>query len=548
MKTEEIKRVPILEVMDMLGVSYQKQSWSEYSIIEWWQITSGWKFNTDKNICYDFSNDRASWDTFWFVKMYKWFEDKEVFEWFTDKFSISDDREIKSVYSVWNTLPLLNEKQKDYLKHRAITYDKVKDIVRNYNDWIWCMIYENWIPKWLKCRTLHTQHDKRFIALSWYPTKWLYEYRIDKEKDYIIVVEWLIDFLTLRQYETNVVGLSSAESGTDDIIRLSKDYNIIFCFDNDEAGKKTIDKLKGIKIKLFDPNGFIEWSKDINDIAMTMWEDIDLLIDFIKEESKEISPIDSTFEKLKEVQKTIKERGKLWYDWPKELEKLYHYTSWVIPWMVYAIGAFSNTGKSKLACFHVGRFLQMWKKVCVITLETSEWKYLMDIIQTHDHKTQQEMIAWYETKQSDYKNLIIRDNIWSLKGIVEYVKSIDSDIIFIDFVQNIQEKWSIYERNASIAQWLQKLASETQKTIYTISQIDNATAWDTHKSGTIWVPKLKWAWEYVASSDVVMILYKDDTEYKLRLAKNKFWPNNIDFILEKDLNIWYFNIKGIEQR
>jgi hypothetical protein len=69
-----------------------------------------------------------------------------------------------------------------------------------------------------------------------------------------------------------------------------------------------------------------------------------------------------------------------------------------------------------------------------------------------------------------------------LKSITEYIKSIDSDIVFIDFVQNIQEKGSIYERNANIAQGIQKIASETQKTIYSISQIDNASAGDINRT------------------------------------------------------------------
>lgn len=540
MKTEEIKRIPIKDVMDMLGVSYSSAGTNEYTIVEGGKVTSGWRFNTEKNICYDFSKDRPSGDTFWFVKLYSWLEDKEVFDWFASKFGTSS--EIKSVYSVWQILPTLTDNQVEYLKSRAITYDKVKDIVRNYNWWIGCLVYENSVAKGLNARTLSKDHDKRFMALSWYPTKWIYEYRIDKEKDYIIVVEWLIDFLSLRQYDTNVVWLKSAESGIDEIIRLAKDYKIIFCFDNDEAGKKTIDKLKGIKVSLFDVSDFIDGAKDVNDVMVTMWEDADLVIDFIVKESKEVSPIDSTFEKLLKVQETIKERWKLWYDWPQELQQLYDLTSGVIPWMVYAIGAFSNTGKSKLACFHVWRFLKMWKKVCVISLEVSEWKYLMDIIQSHDYKTQQEMIAGYKAKQSDYKNLIIRDDLWTLKSITEYVKSIDSDIVIIDFVQNIQEKGSIYERNANIAQWIQKLASETQKTIYSISQIDNASAGDINRTWSVWVPKLKGAGEYVASSDVVMILYNDDGVYKLRLAKNKFWPNNVDFLLEKNLNIWYFSI------
>lgn len=108
--------------------------------------------------------------------------------------------------------------------------------------------------------------------------------------------------------------------------------------------------------------------------------------------------------------------------------------------MVYAIGAFSNTGKSKLACYHAAQFLKMGKKVCIISLEVAEWKYLMDVVQSHDEVTQQQMIAGHKTKQADYTNLIIRDDLWTLKSIQEYVRSIDSDIVFIDFVQNIQEK------------------------------------------------------------------------------------------------------------
>lgn len=40
----------------------------------------------------------------------------------------------------------------------------------------------------------------------------------------------------------------------------------------------------------------------------------------------------------------------------------------------------------------------------------------------------------------------------------------------------------MYERHANIAQGIQHLASETQKTIYSISQIDNSTASDMNRS------------------------------------------------------------------
>lgn len=542
MNTEEIKAIAIRDVIDKLGISYTSAGTNEFTLAEWGKVTSGRRFNTEKNIVYDFSKDRAGGDTFGFVKNYVWLDDKETFERFTNNFWTASLPQTKSIYNIRQNLHSLSEIQMDYLKKRAITPSKICDFVKNYNGGLGCLVYEWGIAKGLTARTMESQHDRRFIACAWFPTKWIYEYRYDKAKNYMIVVEWLIDFLSLRQYDTNVVGLKSAESGIDEIIRLAKDYQIILCYDNDEAGRKTIEKLNGIKLKLFNPSEFIEGAKDMNDILVTMWEDADLIIDFVKNESKEVSPIDATFEKLKKVQDVIKERGKLWYDGPRTLQKLYDHTSWVIPGMVYAIGAFSNTGKSKLACYHAAQFLKMGKKVCIISLEVAEWKYLMDVVQSHDEVTQQEMIAGHQTKQADYKNLIIRDDLWTLTAIKEYVRSIDSDIVIIDFVQNIQEKWSMYERHANIAQGIQHLASETQKTIYSISQIDNSTASDINRSGDVWVPKLKWAGEYVASSDVVMILYRDETEYKLHLAKNKFWPNNITFLLHKDLNKWIFSI------
>ena len=46
-----------------------------------------------------------------------------------------------------------------------------------------------------------------FTAYPWLSTNGIYQWQLRQIKDYIYVVEWLIDFLTVRQYETNVVGL-----------------------------------------------------------------------------------------------------------------------------------------------------------------------------------------------------------------------------------------------------------------------------------------------------------------------------------------------------
>ena len=129
--------------------------------------------------------------------------------------------------------------------------------------------------------------------------------------------EWLIDFLTVRQYETNVVGLKSAESWVDDIIRLARDHKIICIFDNDEAGRKTMEKLASIKYRYFNRScdESISHMKDFNDLH-GMWGE--LTLDFVNENLLSDTPIMRTIDKFRERQKILRERWKLGIDWPYE--------------------------------------------------------------------------------------------------------------------------------------------------------------------------------------------------------------------------------------
>jgi hypothetical protein len=132
---------------------------------------------------------------------------KEAIEWFQEKGLLITK---KSISDIRVTLPGVSEKQGEYLLSRGIDPEKVKDFTRNYNGAIGCLIYEGDIPRGLNARTLSNDHAKRFIALSGYSTKGVYKHKIDITKKYLIVVEGLIDFLTIRQFETNVIGLKSA--------------------------------------------------------------------------------------------------------------------------------------------------------------------------------------------------------------------------------------------------------------------------------------------------------------------------------------------------
>jgi len=263
--------IPILDVVDKVWLNSFSKWNDEFGIYEWSERTDWWGIAVDLNIVKDFAwKWRAEWWAFWFVKSYLKLSDHDTFIWFEDKFPSHKPNKISAI-SIWNWLKELDDKCKEYLKSRGIEYDKVSDYVKWYNGAIACMVYNWWMPSGINARTLHTDHKKRFTAYPWLSTNWIYQWQLDKSKDYIYVVEWLIDFLTLRQYETNVVWLKSAESGIEDVIRLAREYKIICIFDNDEAGKNTMEKLSSIKYRYFNWNGDdLKWLKDFNDLH-GMW-------------------------------------------------------------------------------------------------------------------------------------------------------------------------------------------------------------------------------------------------------------------------------------
>jgi len=536
MKTEEIKQIPVMSVMDKLWVRYfKKWSW-EFWIYDGWDKTNWWSFNINKNIIAEFSKDRASWDVFWFVKQHLNINDSETFKRFKENFDVWEDTK-KPIRMVWNWLQELWQQQIDYLKTRGIKYDLVKENVKLYGGGVSCLIREWWVPKGINTRTMYSQKNKRFLAMKWYSTKWVYMWKLVDDKP-IIVVEWLIDFLTLVQFYPNVVWLKSAESGIEEIQKLSKKYDIIFIPDQDAAGKITMDKFT-FRHAVFDLSKYWDY-KDINDMHMyLMNKDI---IQAIIDDSKKKLPIDISFDKFNKMQATIIKNGKLWIDWP--FEEIYKPTQWVVPWKVYTIWAFSNVGKSKFAYHHTQFFLSEWKSVLFVNLEVGEDMCLWNIICSREKCTYWDLIHWHKPKRDYYKNLIIRDDLYKLDDIEKAILDISPDIVIIDFVQNIQSKGSDYERHSNIARTIQRCAITTNATIFSLSQLSNSVGSAVQSWNTDFV-SLKWSWEYFASSDVIFILRKwdGDNEIEVKIQKNKFWRNWQEFTLWVDYQRSNFSVK-----
>jgi len=547
---EDIQRLNILAVLDKLWLEYYKVWIDEYRM-RW---TDGWSINTADNVITDFSwKWRPVWGPFPFVRDYLKLDNKETFEWFELNFNIWNDLSYlqrkqmkekkqynrKALKKTWQELPSLNDKQIDYLQSRWVDHNKIKDVVKSFKGWIGCLIYDEQWPVWLTARLI--EWENRFTSLAWYSTNWLYLHNIDKNKDYIIVVEWMFDFLTLRQYESNVVWLKNWSSWIDFLNKLAKKYNIILIPDNDEQWKKTLEKIwNSFDYKLVELDEFNV--KDINELVVKeeLWEEIIEMI-FNMAVDKSNWSIELAFEELEWYEQRFKTKWMLWE--PTLYPELDKYTQWFIPWNVITIWAFSNVWKSKFAYTFVNDFLEKWKKVIFFSLEVSKWMVLLNLISNKEKCKLWESIKIKEKYIDFYKNLKIYDNIYDLENIENIVKTQRPDYVFIDFVQNIQTKASSnYERYSKIAIWIQKLAIESKSTIISLSQLANESAKELKKTSDAFV-SLKWAGEFYASSDLILVLRRIDEQLELIIEKNKYGKRWVKFFVDVEFETWTFKLE-----
>lgn len=514
--------IPILDVLDMLWMQTFRKWNTEYWLYEWWKETDWRWVSIDKNIVKDFVGKwRTEWWPFAFVRSYKKLSDHDTYLWFEENFNNKKPNKV-SALQIRSSLQELNDKCKEYLQSRGIEYNKVSELVKWYNGAIACLVYSWWMPVGINARTLSTDHKTRFTAYPGLSTNGIYQWQLDRSKDYIYVVEWLIDFLTVRQYETNVVWLKSAESGIEDIIRLAREYKVICVFDNDEAGKKTMEKLGSIKYRYFNRScdDSIKDMKDFNDLHTMWWE---FTLEFVKENLLSDTPIMRTIEKFKDRQKILKERGKLGIDWPYEI---YNDTSWLVAGKVYTIGAFSNTGKSKFAYSNASWLIKKWYKVLYVSVEESEEDMFGNILSTM-YEQRSDRLWDVKIKESDFDNLVLSDSAKTIKEIDDLVKLHNPEILFIDYAQWLSAKWwSIYEKQASIALWIQQIAIQNKIIVFSLSQLANETMREMRKWLDMDTVTLKGAGEYYAASDVIFILTRsDNNDWNLVLSvqKNKLW-------------------------
>lgn len=127
-----------------------------------------------------------------------------------------------------------------------------------------------------------------------------------------------------------------------------------------------------------------------------------------------------------------------------------------------------------------------------------------------------------QTDIMDFANLMIFDDIYTLPEIIESSMLIKPDVIFIDFVQNIQTPWvSGYESMATVARTLQQLAIQSNATVFELAQLSNAV-WKTLSEGDNDFITMKGAWEFNASSDIIFAIRSLENQLWLTVVKTKY--------------------------
>ena len=215
----------------------------------------------------------------------------------------------------------------------------------------------------------------------------------------------------------------------------------------------------------------------------------------------------------------IENHGMLWY--PSHYPCLDVYTSGIIPGKVYTIAAYSNVGKSRFSYWYVNHFLRQGMKVCFFSLEVDKWLLFQHLCCNMYNVYNTELIDDM-IELEDFENLYIFDDLYDMSGIEQIILDFKPDVCIIDFVQNITVKgMSWYEGMSYVARKIQELAIITNTTIMCLSQLSNTVAKEISQGKMDFIA-LKWAWEFVASSDVIFLLRMIDGMIGVTIAKTKF--------------------------
>ncbi len=291
----------------------------------------------------------------------------------------------------------------------------------------------------------------------------------------------------------------------------------------------------------------IQYAREVENMAYEEWKQMNQVLEKVENISEyvfDIKPKESiwdtesyvnSFEIMKD-----KVNSRNWMLWDNSLyTAVDKYTKWIIEWKVYTLVAYSNVWKSKMSYTYVADMLKQGKNVMYISLEVDKAMLFSNLLATYYNKDYWEILKedfYYE--MWDFENLEIYDDIYKLDDIKTMIKTKSPDIVFIDFIQNIQTSWnSETEKMTKVAQELQQLAITTWITLFNLSQANNESRfkwWDAIQP--------KWSGAIFASSDVIFAMSREEQQLYFTIAKNKYWRAQKKFLCEPNETYSEFKI------
>lgn len=266
------------------------------------KFTDSWHYNnttlnmvTNENKAKDY---RAEWNPVDFYIRHTGHTEKEALEFFEKNFNIRQDDPMSQNFTPTPrepekraiiNIPTIPENQPmiDYLKNRHIDYNKLppglvtmvswqtygKDAPKGYTNCMQCAMWDWKERVWYQLRSLVW---KGFYTNG---NDWVFmQFDKNLKQDYIMLVEWLSDFLSLRQYTQQVMGFKSSKTPpTVELIAfINKFKKVYLLFDNDAAWQAAKEKFK----EQIDANIYeLDVNEDMNELAEQLGDNmVDMII------------------------------------------------------------------------------------------------------------------------------------------------------------------------------------------------------------------------------------------------------------------------------
>jgi len=516
---DKIQFVPTEDILNKLWIKFTKK-WATLYL----EGTDWWKWHAIKWIFKDWAEKgRAEWDRLEFVKNHLWISRHEALKWFEDNFNIENNYKsaapkIDKVKEKRNSLSELNNEQKEYLTNRGIEFSLLDGQLKN-NNWKIALPIRKLDGRITSIQSRDINGNWRYYLEPWADSDWAFFHKLDDTKKALIVVEWFTDYLTLRQWTTNVYWLLNAwnDNQLDMLKYLSRKYKIYFIPDNDEAWYKAMEKMraKWIVFNTFKLDEY--WVKDINELVTNykIWKE--LLQVIVDESEKPLTNITLALNKLKANQ--TKWRVKLG-DWP--LDK---YLKWLRRWTTVLINWQSTWGKTTFSLYMLIHLLKNTdERIHYYSLETDIWEQILAIMWFYYWVSERELLDnldKYDISKFEDR-LFIYDDIREYNELTAHITAEKPGVFFLDFVQKLKIDW-IYDEMQKMTFYAQEMQNFLIDNWYTIGITLSQVAMSNYQAPLIQrTPKNAWA--LLESSDVVINVWKDlDGAFKVWFYKCKGW-------------------------